>query len=172
MLKISDLIMKTMDLGTVQNKKIRPVQLDEYLQDWDLLLSNNTTSKISTIVKNGPLLLIFIRGTWCPFCRLHMKRLREWVSKLKNKKATIIVVSTEPIDIIKEWLKSHSFPYLFASDERLILSDHFGVRLEPNQFSQAATFLIDTDLSVRLAYVGKRDSKNFEEMDNALDKMN
>jgi len=170
MSKLNELIMKTIDLGTIKNKKLSPIQLNETLQDWDLVLSNNTTTKISTVVNNGPLLLIFIRGTWCPFCRMHMKRLRDWVKKLSTNKATIIVVSSEPIDIIKEWLETHSFPYLFASDERMVLSDHFGVRLSPNEFSQAATFLIDTDLSVRLAYVGKRDSKNFDEMEKAITK--
>lgn len=170
MSKLNELILKTMDLGTKKNKSLRPVKLDETLQDWELQLSNNQKSKISTITKNGPLLLIFIRGTWCPFCRMHMKNLRDWVAKLQNKKATIIVVSSEPLDKIKDWLQENSFPYLFASDERMLLSDHFGVRIRPNDFSQAATFLIDSDLSVRLAYVGKRDRQNFKEMEAALER--
>lgn len=98
MSKLNELILKTMDLGTKKNKSLRPVKLDETLQDWELQLSNNQKSKISTITKNGPLLLIFIRGTWCPFCRMHMKNLRDWVAKLQNKKATIIVVSSEPLE--------------------------------------------------------------------------
>ncbi len=153
-----------------ENKKVEVLQIDETIKDWNLLLTNNREASISSIVKNGPLLLIFIRGTWCPFCRLHMKRLREWVDKLASKKATIIVVSSEPVGIIREWLEKNPFPYLFASDEGSNLADYFGVRIKPNDFSQAATFLIDSNLSVRLAYAGKRTKKNFDEMDEALDK--
>lgn len=168
---LQELVQSTLDLGTKKNKTLEILQLDEKVKDWELLLTSNRKAPISSIVQNGPLLLIFIRGTWCPFCRIHMKKLREWVDKLSGKKATIIVVSSEPVDTIREWLNKNSFPYLFASDEKFLLSDYFGVRIAPQNFSQAATFLIDSNLSVRLAYAGKRTKKNFDAMDDALDEV-
>ncbi|OIQ20938.1 MAG: hypothetical protein BM556_03060 [Bacteriovorax sp. MedPE-SWde] len=163
---LNDLIMNTMDLGT--KKKVPSIQLSQTISDWNLQLTNKREVPISDIVKNGPLLIIFIRGTWCPFCRMHMNKLRNWVKKLSQTSATIIVVSSEPAEKIREWLRTNSFPYLFASDEKSELADHFGVRIRPNDFSQAATFLIDSNLSVRLAYTGKRSKKNYVAMEEAL----
>jgi peroxiredoxin len=163
-----DLIQGTIDLGTKKSGELKTLKLDDTIKDWNLLLTSNREVQISSLVKNGPLLLIFIRGTWCPFCRMHMTRLRAWVKKLQGKNATIIVVSSEPVDAIKSWLEKNPFPYLFASDENYELSDYFGVRVIPDDFSQAATFIIDSDLSVRMAYTGKRTQKNFDEMEDEL----
>lgn len=164
-----DLLLSTLDKGTKKPDKLRALKVDSKIKDWQLLLTNKTKVEISSLIKNGPLLLIFIRGTWCPFCRMHMGNLRNWVNKLQGKNATIIVVSSEPVDAIKSWLDKNPFPYLFASDENFELSDYFGVRVIPDDFSQAATFVIDSDLSVRLAYTGKRGNKNFLQVQNALD---
>jgi peroxiredoxin len=161
-----------MDSGTRGNSKLNILQLDETISDWNLLLTTNREASISSIVKNGSLLLIFIRGTWCPFCRLHLTRLREWVDKLSGKKATIIVVSSEPVDVVRDWLKKNSTPFIFASDEGSKLAEYFGVQVDGREFSQAATFLIDTNLSIRLAYAGKRTTKLFDEMEDSIKKVN
>jgi hypothetical protein len=42
------------------------------------------------------------------------------------------------------------------------------VRIIPDDFFQAATFIIDSDLTVRLAYTGKRTQKNFDEMEKVI----
>jgi peroxiredoxin len=162
-----DLIMATADLGTTK-KVPKVLKIDEVVQDWQLSLTTNVKTKISSIISNGPLLLIFIRGTWCPFCRMHLKKLREWVKKLENSNASIIVVSSEPLADIRSWLDKNPQPYIFASDENQELSKYFGVHIEPNNFSQAATFLIDSNLTIRLAYSGKRTKNNFNEMDRSL----
>ncbi|MBL7666300.1 MAG: peroxiredoxin family protein [Bacteriovoracaceae bacterium] len=140
------------------------------VKNFELLLSNGRRVELNHILKNGPLLLVFIRGTWCPYCRMHLSRLREWMRNLQNKKSTVIVVSTETPEIINEWLTKNNSSYLFASDAKMELSDYFGVHINPNDFANAATFLIDTDNSLKLSYAGKRTDKNFEEMDKKLTK--
>jgi peroxiredoxin len=110
-----ELVKGTIDLGTKNSKKLKSIKLDDKIKDWNLLLSSKREVNISSLVKNGPLLLIFIRGTWCPFCRMHMTKLRSWVKKLSGINATIVVVSSEPVDVIKNWLEDNPFPYLFAS---------------------------------------------------------
>ncbi|OUR95815.1 hypothetical protein A9Q84_15045 [Halobacteriovorax marinus] len=164
----TELVQATIDSGTRGNSRLNILQLDETISDWDIKLSNNQEAKISSIVKNGPLLLIFIRGTWCPFCRMHMSRLNTWKRKLSGKNATIIVVSSESTDLIRQWLDKNPMPYLFASDSQSELADYFGVRFENNDFSQAATFLIDSNLSIRLAYKGKRTKGNFDAIEDTL----
>lgn len=163
---IQELILATVDKGT--RKKIDIIPIDSKLKDWTLTLSSMRKVHISDLTKNGPLLITFIRGTWCPFCRLHMQRLRDWVDKLEGKNSTIIVVSSESPQQIQDWLKKNPISYLFASDEKYELADHFGVRIQPNNFFQAATFLIDTNQTIRLAYSGKRTKKLFDEMESGI----
>lgn len=163
---LENLIMNTIDPGT--NKKINPIKADTVIQDWTLNILPKREAKISSITKNGPLLLTFIRGTWCPFCNIHLRNLRKWVDKLRNKQATIIVVSSETNEQISKWLESNPIPYLFASDPNYELADHFGVRVPGKTYFQAATFLIDVDQNIRLAYSGKRNSKAFDRIESEI----
>jgi peroxiredoxin len=161
--QIQELIFQAMDLGV--SKKIKVVKAGTLLDDKTILLTSKRKVALKDLVKNGPLLLTFIRGTWCPFCRLHMQRLRDWAGKLEGRNGSIVVLSSEPITVINEWLENNPVPYMFASDENSELADYFGVRIEPNKFFQAATFIIDSDLSVRLAYSGKRTKDLFDKME-------
>lgn len=163
---LNNLIMHTLDAGTKQ--KLNTLCADQKIKDWHLNIIPKREVKISDILKNGPLILTFIRGTWCPFCNIHLKNLRSWVEKLKNKKATIIVVSSEYEQNILSWLEQNSVSFLFASDPRYELADYFGVRDPKKTYFQAATFLIDVDFSIRLAYTGKRTDKIFDNLDKQI----
>lgn len=163
---LKEWFMSHLDPGT--RSTIHPIARDEKVNDWNLLLSSKREVKISDVVSNGPLILIFIRGTWCPFCQYHMKKLRDWTSTLKSKKASIIVVSSESVENIQQWLTNNPVSFMFASDPQYELSNYFGVRIPPRDFSQAATFLIDSDMSIRLAYSGKRGKRNKAAVMDAL----
>lgn len=160
------LILNTIDIGTM--KKITPIKIDSKIKDWPLRLVPKREINLSSVIQNGPLILTFIRGTWCPFCNMHLRNLRSWVEKLQNKSGTIIVVSSESEADIQKWLDLNPIPYLFATDNKYELADYFGVRLPNYDFFQAATFLIDVDQTIRLAYTGKRSSKLFKKMDKAF----
>ena len=89
-----------------------------------ITLSSRREVFIHDLIKSGPLILIFIRGTWCPFCRMHMQRLNKWLnSRPQNKRGTCIVVSSESIEDINKWLSENNFSYLFASDQEIVLND-------------------------------------------------
>ncbi|MCG6148434.1 hypothetical protein EHQ96_13440 [Leptospira levettii] len=165
-MKLKDWFMMQFD-GSV-DLSIQPLPLDYKVQDWELILSSNQKIKISEIISRGPLILVFIRGTWCPFCQIHLKNLSEWATSLNEKEGNVIVVSTEPIHVLKSWLNLNPMNFLFASDSTLELCQYFGVRIQPNDFAQAATFLIDSDLTIRLAYKGKRTQKNFDEVETVM----
>lgn len=124
--------------------------------DFKLILSGHRTIGFEEVLKNGPLLLVFIKGTWCPFCQIHLQRLREWAESIKSK-VTTIVVSSEDIETITKWLRDNPSTYLFASDKNGEASKKFRVWLDEKNYSQAATFLVDIDKTIRFSYAGKRD---------------
>lgn len=139
------------------------VQIGEKIDtDFNLKFSGNRTVLFEQLLNTGPVLLIFIKGTWCPFCRLHLQKLRQWAETV-NAKVTTIVISSEDIETINKWLKDNPVTYMFASDKHGDAARRFRIWLDEKNYSQAATFLVDVDKSVRFAYAGKRDKK-MEEM--------
>ena len=167
-----ELLAKAADPATKNRSKLKTLEVDQYVKDTELKLSTNLTVTLSSLVNRNPVLLVFIRGTWCPFCRLHMSKLSKWKASLESKmKITTIVVSSEPMPVIREWLDKNPLPYIFASDIDYELADYFGVRLPDQNYFEGATFLINTDSKVSLAYVGKRSKKNFDVIDKSLNKI-
>lgn len=165
-MKLKDWFMMQFD-GSV-DPSIQTLPLDYKVRDWELILTSNQKIKISDIIKRGPLILVFIRGTWCPFCQIHLKNLSEWATRLNEKEGNVIVVSTEPLISLKSWLNLNPMNFIFASDSSMELCHYFGVRIAPNDFAQAATFLIDSDFTIRLAYKGKRTKKYFDEVESVM----
>lgn len=161
--KLTNIIMKFEPIYEIPGSKKTGDKIND---SHEMVFSNGRVVKISELTKNAPLLLVFIKGTWCPFCRLHLQRLRLWSEKLKNK-ATVIVVSSESIDSIKNWQKSNSFSYIFCSDESGLLASEFGVWIDYMGFSQVSTFLVEDGGRIRASFVNRRDEalnvKNFSD---------
>jgi peroxiredoxin len=163
---VQDAMLSMMDPGVAPD--LKGLEVGDTVTDWTLPLNSGRNVKLFDMLKNGPVLLVFIRGTWCPFCRMHMKRLRGWLEGLQgSKQGTCIVVSTESVEVINAWLDKNPMSYMYASDPEMELGKYFGVYIKPRDFNQAATFLIDRDKTIRLAYRGKRTKKNFEAAEKA-----
>ncbi len=150
---LTNILMKLEPLYGLENFK-KPGELVR--TDLEIKLSSTRLLKLEELLLNAPVLLVFIKGTWCPFCRLHLSRMRSWNEKLKNQ-SSIIVVSSETIEQINQWLKNNPVNYLFASDENSTLGKEFGVWVESMDFNQASTFLIDKGGVIRTAFVNRRD---------------
>lgn len=151
--KLANIVMKFEPLYEIPGSKKAGDFINENLE---VKFSNGRNVKVSELTKNAPLLLVFIKGTWCPFCRLHMQRLRLWAEKLKNK-ATIIVVSSESMEVIQNWQKSNSFSYLFCADDLGELASEFGVWIDYMGFAQVSTFLVENGGKIRASFVNRRD---------------
>ncbi|MDD4975901.1 MAG: redoxin domain-containing protein [Bacteriovorax sp.] len=46
--------------------------------DFRLRMQAGTEFHLYSAIKNGPVVLNFIMGTWCPLCTAHIKRVRDW----------------------------------------------------------------------------------------------
>lgn len=164
---IQDSIMTLMDPGP--SKEVKGRNVGDKIDNYEMKLSSGRVVFTDDLLKSGPLLLIFIRGTWCPFCRMHLKRVRDWMRKLeKSKKGTVVIISSEEPEVIRDWLAKNPMSTMFAGDPTMKMAKDFGVYLDPREFSQAATFLIDADKSIRLAYLGNRTEKNFKVVEDSL----
>ena len=114
---------------------------------------------LSSVLQNGPVLLNFIKGTWCPFCQTYMSRLNKWRSQLKGKSVSSLVISNESPAIIRSWLKVHPVDFLFGSVQDPAVFVDWGVRINDQAFARPATFLIDGTGEIRLVFNLSRGSR-------------
>lgn len=90
------------------------------------------TYTLSNALKNGSVVLIFIRGQWCPFCNKHLKKLQEQFSKIYEKGASVVVVTPEKSEFIKKTIEKTGAEFTILYDEDYKIAKTFDVLFLPN----------------------------------------
>ncbi|MFT5662499.1 MAG: peroxiredoxin [Sulfurimonas sp.] len=67
-------------------------------------------------LKKGPVVLVFYRGAWCPFCNMHLSVLIDSVSEFKKYGAQLITITPQTADKSAEQIKKDSYQFEVLSD--------------------------------------------------------
>ena len=85
------------------------------------------TVSLKDKLAQGPVVLVFYRGQWCPHCNRFLKRLEDSLSLLQAKDATVITVTPEKQDNIAKTIKKTKASYPVLFDEGLKIMNHYKV---------------------------------------------
>lgn len=124
---------------------------------------------LESAFERGPVVLNFIRGTWCEFCTEHLTNIQKWksvVEKQKQNTITIAVISNESPKVLTKWQESNPINFLLLSDEFGKVARDYGFRAQDDDYSRPAMIVIDKDGSARVIDDG------FEKVDSAAKEIN
>lgn len=71
---------------------------------------------LSALLKEGPVVLVFYRGAWCPFCNMHLHVLNESLPEFRRLGAQLVAISPQKPDKSAEQLKKKGYPFTVLSD--------------------------------------------------------
>ncbi|MEO6232892.1 MAG: peroxiredoxin-like family protein [Ferruginibacter sp.] len=85
---------------------------------------NGKTINLKNALKQGPVVIVFYRGQWCPYCNKQLMRLEDSLSLITGKGATLIAVTPEkPANISKTIEKTKAtYPVLFDDGLKIMKS--------------------------------------------------
>lgn len=89
--------------------------------DFSALDINGKKYELSSLLKSGPVVLIFYRGFWCPVCNKHLKTLEDSLQFVIQKGAELIAVSPEKMEYgeITAQKTGATFPLLYDEDYKI-----------------------------------------------------
>lgn len=121
------------------------------------------------MLEDGPVVLIFYRGSWCPFCRRSLVQFKEANRSFESAGARIIAASPERLEGVKDVQETVESAFDVTRDENSDAARAFGVsyslgknrRIERANGSApgeaelplGATYVIDTDGTIVYAYI-------------------
>ncbi len=73
----------------------RAVHQGQKAPDFALPDAKGQTVRLSDLLKQGPVILTFYRGGWCPFCNRQLKSYQEHLAELRAKGAQLVAVSPQ-----------------------------------------------------------------------------
>ena len=94
--------------------------------------------ELRSLLAKGPVVLIFYRGGWCPFCIVSLKQFDERRSAIEAMGATILAVSGELPEHAKNTEEKSELGFSVWTDEALDAGQLFGVAYE---FERGKRFL-------------------------------
>lgn len=77
------------------------IQVGELAPDFKAVSQKGGAVQLSTELKEGPVVLIFYRGAWCPFCVKYLLNVSDSLDYIENKGASVFAVTPQLIEGIK-----------------------------------------------------------------------
>jgi len=79
------------------------------------------------LLKQGNLVVVFYRGSWCPFCNLYLRNLQKNLSQIKEAGGNLVAVSVENPDNSLNVAKKNELNFTVLSDPDLMVARKFGI---------------------------------------------
>ncbi len=152
------------------------LQIGETAPDFLLPDANGLLHSSEHLRRDGPLVVSFYRGGWCPFCKAELRALQEAEAEIDRLGAKLVVVSPETRDLPRQLKQELNLELRMLSDVDHGVAISYGILFRVPDETKAhyagqgynfgdrhgstewmlplpATFVIDQDGIVRSAFV-------------------
>jgi peroxiredoxin len=96
----------------------------EHAPDFTLLDALGESVTLSELLANGPVVLTFYRGEWCPYCNVQLRHLEQALPNFQKFNATLVAVSPQSPDHALSLTEKNDlkFPVLSDVDQDVALA--------------------------------------------------
>lgn len=155
-------------------------QSDE-VPDFTLPDADGQSTNLSDLLKKGPVVVTFYRGSWCPYCNLQLRAYQAILPELARLGATLVAISPQTPDASKEIITKGELAFPVLSDVgnhvarkyRLVFTLPEALRPFTANLPQynaddswelplPGTFVVDRDGIIQLAFVDADYTKRLE----------
>jgi peroxiredoxin len=136
--------------------KPKGLNVGEQVQQFTAQDLHDEQFDLSQALKKGPIVVVFYRGQWCPFCNKHLKALEKELNKVQNSGAQVIAVSPEKSEFLKRTAEKTKASFRLLHDEGYHISDIFDVTNHPGKMER---FMVNTMLGAQLKTANTDDSQ-------------
>jgi peroxiredoxin len=110
-----------------QNFGERALKIGDHLPDFVLPDALGNLVSASDLLVRGPLVVVFYRGAWCPYCNLELKALEEALPDIQALGAQLVAISPMTPDNSLSLAEKHSLKFPVLSDAGLKTASLFGL---------------------------------------------
>lgn len=87
--------------------------------------------KLTDALTDGPVVLIFYRGFWCPVCNKHLAKLQDSLFLIEQTGARVIAVSPENPEYLDKMSEKSGATFTLLYDEDYHISNAYDVTFKP-----------------------------------------
>ena len=146
------------------------------LESFELPNQTGDSRSLDDLRKNGPVVVTFYRGGWCPYCNLQLQSYQKMLPEIKAAGASLVAITPETPDASLSTAEKNELKFDVLTDKdasyarqlKLVFTlpeelrpiyKNFGIDVEAHNgegkfdLPLAATFVVDTDGTIVYAMV-------------------
>lgn len=140
------------------------IELGKEAPEFTLPDQDNNPVALSSFRGQRDLLLIFVRGDWCPGCHMMLRTYQRERQKFREKNIMVLAIGPDPVGVNREMVEKLELDFKVLSDEAQQTAMRYGVQIKNYEHVMQdfkdgiplpASFLVDKDGIVR--YVSRPD---------------
>lgn len=151
------------------------LDVGDQIPEFTLSDARGNSVAVGDLLANGPLVVAFYRGGWCPYCNLELRALQAALPEFKARGAELVAISPETPDASLSTAEKNELEFTVLSDVGAKVAEQFGLvftlpeSLRPVyeqfgidvpahngddtfQLPVPATYVIGTDGSIKFAF--------------------
>lgn len=105
----------------------RALNVGDTAPDFTLPSAVETNVTLSELLKDGPVVMTWYRGEWCPYCNIYLEDLQMHADEFKEAGAQIVAISPEKVDNGMKLADRMALKYHVLSDEGSKVAEEYGV---------------------------------------------
>lgn len=95
--------------------------------DFELPDATGKSVRLQDLLKQGPVVINFYRGEWCPYCNLELRAFQALLPEFKQANTTLVGISPELPDHSLSVTEKHSLEFAVLSDVGNKVSRQYGL---------------------------------------------
>lgn len=101
------------------------VKVGEMAPDFSLKNPLGDEVTLSEELKKGPVVLVFYRGAWCPFCNMHLHVLKQSLPEFEKFNAQLIAITPQQPDKSAKQIEKDGYPFHVLTDaDSAVMKDY------------------------------------------------
>lgn len=123
------------------------LKVGDIAPDFNAKDQNGKTVSLKQALKNGPVVMLFYRGQWCPFCNKQLSRFSDSLSQLTAKGASVLAITPENAENVKKTIEKTKASFPVLEDEGLTIMKLYKVNfaVDENTITKYKGYGIDFD---------------------------
>lgn len=114
-------------------EEAQPLKAGEAIPAVTVANASGDPVEIGSFHQDGPLVIVFFRGSWCPICTRHFQDLIKLHPEITSLGAKTIAISPDSADNTKDNAVKLKTPFPLLSDPDLVAAKAFGLAFEVDE---------------------------------------
>ena len=112
---------------SVLSQNPEPLFIGDKAPNFLALDQNQQRISLKDKLREGPVVLVFYRGQWCPHCNRHMSQIQDSLAMILDAGASIIAITPEKGEKIEKTVSKTNASFSIVYDENHRIMDKYNV---------------------------------------------